>query len=139
MKFINSITKRLLAAVLPVYVFFFMQAATALAQVQNPGSGGGGGGGGGLIPRGKIHPDTSAGFFNYLWAAIGLIAAIFGALSIIGFLSGARKGISSIDSEMGMNSRAFTKSGASLVFAALCLGGGIFLLANQGLRAVGIS
>jgi hypothetical protein len=135
MMYIKSISKRLLTAVL---CFILLAPPAAMAQVQNPNSGNGGGGGG-LIPRGKIHPDTSAGFFDYLWGAIGLVAGIYGVLSILSFLGGAKKGIDSIDSEVGMNSRAFTKAGASAAFSVLCLGGGIFLIANQGLKAVGFS
>jgi hypothetical protein len=138
MKHLNSIPKKLLAAMPPALLCFILLAPSA-AMAQAPTPAGGGGGGGGLIPRSKIHPNTSPGFFNYIWAGIGLVAAIYGALSIFSMLSGAKKGIDSIDSDVGMNSRAFTKAGASAAFSALCLGGGIFLIANQGLSAIGIS
>jgi hypothetical protein len=137
MNCIKSIPKRLLTALPPALLCFILLApSAAMAQAQNPG--GNSGGGGGLIPRSKIHINTSPGFFNYIWAGIGLLMAIYGAVSIASFLSGAKKGIDSIDSEVGMNHRAFSKAGASLVFSALCLGGGLLLIANQGLNAIGI-
>jgi hypothetical protein len=138
MMHIKSIPKKLLSALPPAVLCFILLAPAAMAQVATP-TAGSGSGGGGLIPRSKIHINTSPGFFNYIWAGIGLLMAIYGAVSIASFLSGAKKGIDSIDSEVGMNHRAFTKAGASAVFSFLCLGGGIFLIVNQGLQAVGFS